>query len=284
MAIEKSENQVVITSLKARFELNAMRDEDFPSIYSPDEELLKTFEPVVLSELIDKTLFSVSTDDAKQHLTGVFFFCKESTATAVSTDGHRLSLAEYGYEGEFRLPSGIIIPQKGAKEIKRLADDHPDRFKLAYLPDKKLLAVLAGSTVFTVRIIDSKFPPYEKVIPEYSENIMVAPNTLVADSLKRIRLISDGADSGVILSLSHDTLVRTGTDVSKGTAHEEIEVDYEGEDITIAFNINFFEQILSRIEGPEFKMAFGGKKAAALLTPVDSNAFVAVLMPLKLTD
>jgi len=284
VTIEKVDNQVIIISQKAKFELNAMRDEDFPSIYIPAADAFSSFEPIVLSEIIDKTIFSVSNDDAKQHLTGIFMVCKDKIAIAVSTDGHRLTLSEYAYEGEFTLPAGIIIPKKAAKEIKRLADTNPDGIMLAYIQEKKMLAVKAGVTIMTVRIIDSKFPPYEQVIPDYKENVMVVPKSQMQASLKRIQLISEGSESGTILTLGKDLLKLTSTDVSKGKAFEEIEVDYQGEEFTIAFNIKFLDQILGKIEGPELKMTFGGAKAAALVTPVDSTSFVAVIMPLKLSD
>jgi DNA polymerase III subunit beta len=282
ISIEKSENQVIISSLKSEFKLNIMRDEDFPTIFIPEESLFSSFEPVVLSEIIDKTLFSVSTDDAKQYLTGIFFICKNNIAISVSTDGHRLSMAEYAYEGEFSLTDGVIIPFKGAREIKRIADGNSDSLELAYIEEKKMLALKSDTTIITVKIIDSKFPPYEQVIPSYKENILISPKEQIQSSLKRIRLLSQESEPGVIIKLEKDKLFLAGTDTSKGVAHEEIEVDYEGEQFSIAFNIKFLEQILSKVDGPEIKMLFGGQKAAALINPVDSSSFKAVIMPLKL--
>lgn len=285
VSIEKKENQLYIKCRRSEFELNAFRDEDFPEITFPSDETFKSFEPVVMSELIDNTLFSVSVDDTKPHLMGVFFMCDNKIARCVSTDGHRLSKSEFAYEGEFSLPQGVIIPKKGASEIKQLADTGTSSMGLAFIQERKIFAAKVGGTTLTVKIVDSKYPPYEAVIPKYETNKLVIPLDPFVHALKRINVLSEGkAESGVIFSLSPDRLEMFGTDTLKGKSREEMDVSYEGDKIQIAFNMKFFEQILTKIDSSEFIMFLGGSKAAALIKPVDNTSFVAVLMPLRITD
>lgn len=280
--IERVNNQLMIKSGKSVFEINTMRDEDFPAIHLPEEKLFKSFESSIFVELINKTIFSVSTDDTKQHLTGIFVAIDEKIAKAVSTDGHRLSMSEYAYEGDFELPKGIIIPKKGASDIKDLLSSKSDNLLCTFEKDLKLLSVKNGNTILSVKIIDSKFPPYEQVIPKYDTDDVVIPKEIFSQAINRINLLSDGSESGVIFHLEEDNLVLTGTDTIKGKAKEEIDIDYQGEEFKIAFNIRFLEQIIKNIEGKEFIVNFGGEKTAALVKAVDNSSFLAVIMPLKL--
>ncbi|MDA3864290.1 MAG: DNA polymerase III subunit beta [Deltaproteobacteria bacterium] len=282
ITFELKDTQLILQCEKSKFEINTMNDEDFPEIYIPENKLFSDFEPEIISQCIDKTIFSVSKDEAKMHLTGIFYMCKKNIATAVSTDGHRLSFAEFGYEGDFEIENGIIIPENGAQEVKRLADEFTGEFKVAFIPEKKLFAVKTGVTTVTIKIIDSKFPPYEQVIPKYESNNMVIPKNIFHDSLKRVSLLAESSESGVIFNIKGDTLILEGTDTNKGTSHEEMEVSYNGDPIQIAFNINFLQQIISKINGSEFTMAFGGDKAAALIKPIDNTSFMAVIMPLNI--
>ena len=285
VSLEKKDNQLFIKNRRSEFELNAARDEDFPDIVFPSDDVFKSFEPVVMSELIEKTIYSVSVDDTKPHLMGIFFFCDNKIARSVSTDGHRLSLSEFAYEGEFSIPSGIIIPKKGASEIKQLADSGLSSMGLAYLTDRKLFAAKMGGTVLTVKTVDSKYPPYEAVIPKYDSNRIVIPLEPFTTALKRINVLSEQkSESGVIFSLSPDKLEMYGTDTLKGKSREELEVGYEGERVQVAFNMKFLDQILTKIDGSEFFMFLGGSKDAALIKPVDNTSFLAVLMPLRITD
>lgn len=285
VSLEKKDNQLHLKCRRSEFELNTARDDDFPEISFPDDSTFKSFEPVVMSELIDKTLYSVSTDDTKPHLMGVFFVCSDKIARCVSTDGHRLSLCEYAYDGDFSVPQGIILPKKGAAEIKQLADSGLQTMELSYIPEKKILGARMGGTTLTVKIVDSKYPPYEAVIPKYDSNQMVIPRESFLQAVKRISVLSEQKnESGVIFSVSSDRLEMFGTDTLKGKSHEEMEIGYQGEDITIAFNLKFMEQTLSRIDGSEFSIFLGGPKAAALLKPVDNTSFLGVLMPLRITD
>ena len=263
--------------------LNTMEDSDFVSVLMPDESEFKTFESTVFSELIQKTAYSVSNDDSKPHIMGIFLIFKDHIAKAVSTDGHKMSIAEYAYEGEFELPDGVILPKNGAMNFKTAIDSSGEILYMAHDPENKIMAIKVGNLFLTSKLIDSVFPPYEKVIPKYEDNKMVVPKAAFLQSLKRIYLLSGGSEAGVLFHLSKDNLKMEGINTAKGSIIEELEVDYQGDELDISFNIKFLDSIINRVDGEEFIFKFGdSSKAGVVITPVDNTSFMAVLMPLKI--
>ncbi|MBU1070660.1 DNA polymerase III subunit beta [Myxococcota bacterium] len=282
VTLEKKENAIFLTSHKSRFELNGLRDEDFPNFNFYEDSAYVSFESQILRELLDHTLFAVATDETKPHLGGIYLVTEKNIAKSVATDGHKLALAEYPFEGKFNIPNGIIIPRKGVNDIMKMLSDDSANVGLFYDKELKILGLKTDSTKMNIKLIDSKFPPYEQVIPQYQDNKLVIPKEEFLGALKRINLLFEGSDAGVILKIQKDGIVLTGIDTLKGKGTEEIEVDYTGEKMQIAFNIKFFDTIVNKIQGKEFSIFLHNPKSPALIKPIETSNFIAVLMPIRL--
>jgi len=282
VTLEKKENAIWITSQKSRFELNALRDEDFPNFNFYEDSAYVGFEVQILRELLEHTLFAVASDETKPHLGGIYLVTDKNIAKAVATDGHKLALAEYPYEGKFSVPNGIIIPRKGVNDIMKMISDDSASVGMHYDKELKILGLRTDSARMNIKLIDSKFPPYEQVIPQYQDNRLVMPKEEFLGALKRISLLFEGSDAGVILKIQKDSVILTGIDTLKGKGTEEIEVDYTGETMQIAFNIKFFDTIVNKIQGKEFSMFLNNPKSPALIKPIETSNFIAVLMPIRL--
>jgi len=280
--IQKNDTIVTIYSQKSHFEITSLRDDDYPVFSFYDDNLYTSFEAFILRELLDLTLFSAGTDESKPHLCGVYFITDKNIAKTVATDGHKLALAEYPYEGKFQVPAGIIIPRKGVTDIIKLLSDDNANIGLYYDKDNKILGIKSDSTKMNIKLVDSKFPPYEQVIPQYKENRLVVPKDEFLQALKRISLLFDTSDSGVIMNVEKDKVIMSGIDTIKGKGREEIEVDYTGEPMQLAFNIKFFEVIINKIKGKEYSMFLHSPKSPVLFKPVDTTNFLAVLMPIRI--
>ena len=280
--IQKNDTIVTIFSQKSHFEITSLRDDDYPTFSFYEDSLYTSFEAFILKEILDLTLFSAGTDESKPHLCGVYFITDKNIAKTVATDGHKLALAEYPYEGKFQVPSGIIIPRKGVTDIIKLLSDEHSNIGLYYDKDNKIIGIKCENTKMNIKLVDSKFPPYEQVIPQYKDNKVVIPKDDFLQALKRISLLFDTSDSGVIINVEKDRIIMSGIDTIKGKGREEIEVDYVGEPIQLAFNIKFFEVIINKIKGKEFSMFMHTPKSPVLFKPVDTTNFLAVLMPIRI--
>jgi DNA polymerase-3 subunit beta len=130
----------------------------------------------------------------------------------------------YPYEGKFQVPSASLFHEKGLTDIIKLLSDEHSNIGLYYDKDNKIIGIKCENTKMNIKLVDSKFPPYEQVIPQYKDNKVVIPKEEFLQALKRISLLFDTSDSGVILNVEKDRITMSGIDTIKGKGREEIEV------------------------------------------------------------
>jgi DNA polymerase III subunit beta len=273
-------NHVELLSGPSRFRMVGLSAKDYPEIPAvPDTP----FDPVpipVLSNLINRTLFSVSQDETRQHLSGVLVECKGDVIRMVSTDGHRLSKAEEQITGGWPLKENILIPKKGIQELKRMLEANEGTSDL--LVKDGMLFARSGSVVLSIRLIDSRFPPYEKVIPASCEKKLVVIRSALMDALKRVSLMSEDRNRGVRMVLEPQKLTIETNTPEVGEAKEDLELDYEGEPLKIGFNAGYLIEALARVDSEEVFLEFNEELDPCVVKPVDSENFLGVVMPLRL--
>lgn len=279
--VQKSDsNHIELRSGTSRFRMVGLPASDYPEVPKEPETGFHKVPIAVVSTLIGRTLFSVSQDDTRQHLSGVLVEAKGDLLRMVSTDGHRLSKAEEKFQGGWPLVDSILIPKKGVQELRRMLEGQEGDCELAV--QEGVLFARLGPMTLSVRLIDSRFPPYEKVIPASAEKKIVVDRVHLIDALKRVSLMSEDRNKGLRLSLDSDKLsVETDTP-ELGDAHEDIEVDYAAGALSIGFNATYLVDALSRIDGDEVFLEFNEELDPCVIKPVDSEDFLAVVMPLRL--
>lgn len=276
----KSENNWAhIKAGKAKYKMVGMSDRDFPRL--PDHREVEFFEipAVVLADMISKTIFSVSTDDTRNHLSGIFFECDGERGIMVSTDGHRLSKAE-GILGKSPIIEGIIIPRKGVLEIKRLLESVDETCDIG-ISDGNIF-IKARDIVLSVVLVDAQFPPYKQVIPAKNDKDIKLPRLALLESLKRVSLMSSERSWGIRMELSTGRLRLISDNPDLGEAQEDLEVDYPGPDLTVGFNARYFIDILNEIKKDSVVLELSGELDPGLLRPADSRDYLGVVMPMRI--
>ena len=273
-------NHVELRSGPARFRVVGLLADDFPEIPTVPQEGFDKLPIPTLLNLINRSLFSVSQDETRQHLSGVLVECDGDVIRMVSTDGHRLSKAEEEVKGGWPLPDPILIPKKGLNELKRMLEGHEGDCELAV--QEGVLFAKHGPVTLSVRLIDSRFPPYEKVIPSSSDKKLVVDRMQLIGALKRVSLMSEDRTKGLRLVVAPEKLSIETDAPERGEAKEDIEVDYDGETITIGFNANYLVDALARIDGDEVFLELNEELDPCVIKPVDSENFLGVVMPLRL--
>jgi DNA polymerase-3 subunit beta len=236
-----------------------------------------------LKDMIDKTIYSISTDETRYHLNGVYFEQKDSEGyTMVATDGHRLSLI---YK---KLPSGkilssthgVIIPRKGLFEIKKLLETLNGDFEIAV--EGSQLIVKHESTTLMIRLIEGKYPNYQQFIPQkLSQKIILNRDTFL-NSLKRVALLANHKSKAVTLSLTHGKMEITSNNPELGDAREEIDVDYSGKDIKIGFNAKYITDILTAITDEEIDFELNDQLSPGIMKPHNDKSYTCVVMPMRI--
>jgi len=273
-------NWAEIHAEKAHYKLVGMSDRDFPRLPDHREVPFKEVDAATLSDMIGKTIFSVSTDDTRHHLSGIFFTCDGTTATMVSTDGHRLSRIDKKLGDGPELPDGVIIPRKGVLEVRRLLDGVDGTCDLGFGQDH--LFIKAADVVISVTLVSAKFPPYQQVIPTENDKQIKLPRSVLLEALKRVSIMSSERSWGIRMELSAGQLRITSDNPDLGEAQEDLAIDYAGETLTVGFNARYFIDILGEIADENVMLELNGELDPGCIRPADSTDYVGVVMPMRI--
>lgn len=278
---KKTENNwAEIKAGRAQYRVVGMSGTDFPKL--PDHQAV-TFHEVdaaTLSDMMRKTIFSVSNDETRRHLNGIFMEWVGPVIRMVSTDGHRLSKVEYEVGEGLDMGSGIIMPRKGVLEMRRLLEGVEGTCDLGLQEGN--LFVRANDVCLTVKLVDAQFPPYDQVIPRESDKQVAVDRMLLLESLKRVAIMSAGHNGGIRLELGSGSLRITSDNPDLGEAQEDLEVAYDGEELAIGFNARYFIDILNETQDDQVLLEFNGELDPGLVRPVEEQGYLGVIMPLRI--
>ena len=271
-----------------RYTLNGIPAADFPTIPAPSPTAPSlTLQPAVLADIIARTHFSVSSDETRPHVNSGLLECADDTVRLVSTDGHRLS------KMTIQVPSGsatttMLIPLKALNELRRLADD-----ARVETPGTPMTITQAGpcaffalpDILFSIKLVDAQFPPYDQVIPATSTAILRAPRQTFADALRAISLAASDRTGGIKLTVTPGLLRITSESPETGNAYDELSVDYAGPELTIGFNAKYFLDVLNVLDCNDILLGVTGELDPAVLRPADEptgQSYIAVVMPMRI--
>jgi DNA polymerase-3 subunit beta len=282
----KENNWLKITQNRAVFNIVGISPEEYPVFPTFNTQEFVKIDGDVLAEMIEKTLFAVSTDETRYHLNGVFLEVKSEGENAiyrmVATDGHRLSLIDRKIPGGNNRAAnqGVIVPRKGLHEIRKLLDVVEEPVEIAI--EGAQLIVRYHTTVLMVRLIEGKYPNYQQLIPQnLKENFLVQREALLS-SLKRVSLLSNSKSKGVTFALAAGKMEITSNNPELGDAKEEIEVDYKGKDIRIGFNARYVLDVLSVMHDEVVRFELNDQLSPGVMRPNQDVSYTCVVMPMRI--
>ncbi len=281
----KDNNWLEIKQNKSVFNIVGISAEEYPIFPTYSTKDFLKIDAGILSDMIEKTIYSVSNDETRYHLNGVFFEKQagdKNIYRMVATDGHRLSLVDRDVEvkGTGIPASGVIIPRKGLFEIKKLLDSVGGGFEMAV--EGSQLIVRRGSTVLMVRLIEGKYPNYQQLIPQKLVNHALANRELLLASLKRVSLLSNQKYKGVTLSFSSGRMEISSNNPELGDAKEEIEIRYKGAEIKIGFNARYMLDVLNSFDDDEVDIELNDQLSPGLMRPHNDASYTCVVMPMRI--
>lgn len=274
-------NWAEIKGGNAQYRVVGMSGKDFPRLPDHQKVSFHDLDAKTLLDMIRKTIFSVSSDETRRHLNGIFMQWKGSLVRMVSTDGHRLSKVEYevgaGVEME---EDGIIIPRKGVLEMRRLLEGVEGTCDIGLQEGN--LFVRAKDVCLTIKLVDAQFPPFDQVVPKESERKVQVDRVLLLESLKRMAIMSSERNGGIRLELTANKLRINSDNPDLGEAQEDLNVSYKGEKLVVGFNARYFIELLSEMEGDEVLLEFNGELDPGLVRPMSEQGYLGVVMPLRI--
>jgi DNA polymerase-3 subunit beta len=196
----------------------------------------------------------------------------------VATDGHRLAFNAGIIEGNHEKQE-IILPRKAVTELCKLLNDTSESVELEF-STQQAKANFSGITLIT-KVIDGKFPDYERVIPKYNNHLSMN-RVMVQQALQRAAILSNEKFRGVRFVLTEKNLSIISSNSEQEEAQEEIETDYHGEAIDIGFNVNYLMDGLNNINSEMAVFSFGDPNSSILITTAENNEFRYVVMPMRI--
>ena len=277
------DEKLTIQCGKSRFVVNGRKPEDFPKL--PKQEGKATFkiDPELLSRLIQKTVYAVSTDLTRPALCGVLWEVAKDGVSMVSTDGHRLARVEVAIDlGKIEKMS-VIVPPKALSTFKSYVEGEEEIS--VQLGENSLSFEMKESTIYS-RLLEGPFPSYQKVIPEKNEKELVVNREQLADATKRVSILSDALTHQVVFALDKDKLTLQVTTQELGEATEELEAAFSDEPMSIGYNASYIQDILRTIDTEKISLLLDRPDNAGLIRPIseaeEKIKQVCIVMPLRI--
>ena len=273
-------DKATIQSGRSRFSLMTLPASDFPVLDAIN--IISEFEipQNTLRELIDKTGFAMAQQDVRYYLNGLMLEISTGILRAVATDGHRLAYCEKQTDCELADVKQVILPRKGVLELLRLLESSEDKAKVSIASNH--LQVTLNDIRFTSKLIDGRFPDYNRVIPDDGLCVMTADRELLRQALVRTSILSNEKYRGIRLILKDNIVELKAQNPDQEEADVELEVDYKGDDIEIGFNVNYMLDVLNVASSSMVQIRFKDSNSSCLLSFPDQDDCKYVIMPMRL--
>lgn len=285
VSLSMSEGSMLdVVSGSAQFSIETMPTHDFPSIpecsFEDGIELPSGF----VQSCIARVLFSISNDPHKYAINGALWRLQGKDFNMVSTDGHRMSVlrSEINHEGgDFE----VIIPRKTMGELKKLLHsmDGDDAFVMAHAENRVFFRI--GERVLFSRVIDGKFPDYEKAIPTNNDKEFVFERSVLNEVMKRKMVLSSDKSKLVRLSFSTDRLVVVLRNAERGESVDQIEIEYQGDAFDVGFNGEYLLDFLRNMTCDRIRLCLKDAANQGLFKIEDDSQemdYEHVIMPMRL--
>ncbi len=267
-----------IETESGKYNLSTLPSEDFPVFETEDTQSQINISSQNLKNLITKTSFAMGNQDWRHYLNGLYMMIDDKVITTVATDAHRLAMATSSLNEASSESTSGIVPRKSINEIGKLVGDESENVVIQ-LGQTSIAANVSGTT-FVSKLIEGKFPDYEQVIPSGESSLLVVDRKNFSESLSRVSVLSSEKYKGVRIITKKDSLNISANNPEKEQGEENLKCEYQGEEIDIAFNVNYLQEILSTIDSEKIEINFFGSEKSCLITDPNSENLKYVVMPL----
>ena len=276
--VSASGEKLTVKAGRSSFNLATLPAAEFPVVDDIKAGQAISVPQAVLARLFEKTHFSMAQQDVRYYLNGLLLETSSGQLRAVATDGHRLALCQADVDGKLD-EQQVIVPRKGVLELQRLMTGEGD---LNIELGANHIRIQLDGIRFTSKLIDGRFPEYERVIPKESTNELKADRGAFKGALQRTAILSNEKYRGIRLVIRDSGVVLQAHNPEQEEAEEELEVEYSGEDIEIGFNVNYLLDALGAVEGDNVTLSVQDSNSSCLIRQPGNDDCTFVVMPMRL--
>jgi DNA polymerase III subunit beta len=273
-------DKAVVSSGRGRYTLSTLPADGYPLMQQELGGICLELEQNQLRKLLEKTAFAMAQHDVRYYLNGLLFEVRSGGITAVATDGHRLAKVEIDCESDVTDMLQVILPGKTVSELKRLLTGNDDKVRLRI--SERTIQLQMEEAEVTSKLIDGRYPEYDRVIPRNPERLAVVDRTALRQALLRAAVLSNEKYKGVRVTFGAGVLRLQAHNPEQDEAEEELELDYSDESTTIGFNVSYVMDILGVLEKDEVEIAFSNGDSSALWSNKGVDNEVYVVMPMRI--
>jgi DNA polymerase III subunit beta len=274
--------QVQIRSGRSRFTLGTLPASEFPNVESGLHRVEFSIAQRKLKRMIDRVAFSMAHQDVRYYLNGMLIEHAPTHLRLVATDGHRLALVtgQVDEAVESAETSQFILPRKGVLELSRLLQDSDELVRVTI--GSNHLQVHTEGLTYTSKLVDGKFPDYQRVIPRNGTKTILSNRLSLKSAFARAAILSNEKFHGVRLQLSDGTLRITANNPEQEQAEEDVLLDYQGGTLEIGFNVSYLIEALGALTGDDVRIQLNDPNSSALIDDPADEAAQYVVMPMRL--
>ena len=275
----KKNYTATVTCGASSFRIPGLPAEDFPVLPPPEYQQTITLPQGTLKALITQTAHAMSMEETRFILNGALLTTQRNELAMIATDGRRLAVATATLAEAVKQPMQAVIPAKTVRELGRLLQsEEPEDATIAPLKDNQLAFRFGPVTVIT-RLIEGQFPQYDKVIPAPSKHVFACSRQGLMNAVRRASLMTTATSQAVLFELGRERLVISKESPELGSAREELSATYTGEPLTIAFNPEFWLDVLKVLEPEELRVELAGADRPAVIR---QPQFTYLVLPMKI--
>ncbi len=280
VSLESSQSKLILKGGKSKFTLQTLPAEDFPLVQES-----ASYGPVfsvpqkTLKDLLSQVSFAMAVHDIRYYLNGILFVAEGKQLALVATDGHRLAFASATLDVEVPKQE-VILPRKTVLELQRLLSDAEGAIDMQFANNQAKFSF--DGMEFVTKLVEGKFPDYNRVIPKNHKNIITLGRQPLLASLQRTAILTSEKFKGVRLNIDPGTLRVASNNAEQEEAIDELDIDYGGDAIEIGFNVTYLIDALANMSQEMVRVELSDSNSSALLTIPDNATFKYVVMPMRI--
>lgn len=280
VSIETNDKKILFRANASRFSLAQLAAEEYPDLAATTMTTSFELPASTIKYLMQMVHFAMAQQDIRYYLNGLLMVVDSKKVRTVATDGHRLACCDYPCQVAIDASIEAIIPRKSVLQLMKLLPDTDEPVKVEL--NKTQARFTFGDIEFLTKLIDGKFPDYNRVIPKNNDKMFLINRENLIGALRRTAILANEKFKGLRWFIGSSRLQIQSANSDMEEAIEEIPIDYEGEELDLGFNVTYLLDVLSNLKNSEIRFSFSSAQGATLLTMPESDQFRYVLMPMRI--
>ncbi|MDO9600130.1 MAG: DNA polymerase III subunit beta [Azoarcus sp.] len=281
VSLTLDDKRLTVKSGKSRFQLQTLPAADYPRMNLPDGAATRFSMPQrAFKRQLAQVAYSMAQQDIRYYLNGLLVIAEDSELRMVATDGHRLAYAASELEAPVTQRCETILPRKTVLELSRQLADSDDPLEVILAGNQAVFRF--GAIELVTKLIDGKFPDYQRVIPHNHPGIVALPRVPLLACLQRAAILTNEKFRGVRLVLDDGILRIVSSNAEQEEALDELEIDYHGTKLDIGFNVTYLLDVLNNLSSETIEWRFNDGNSSALITLPGNDHFKYVVMPMRI--